>query len=89
MDNADEYFRIPMFGFTKCFNISVSVALILQELKKRLESSGFSWQLSENEKDELRLLWLRLTMRMVDEIEKIYHKKKLMFFRISFYWLFI
>lgn len=75
MENADEYFRIPMYGFTESFNISVSVALVLQDLKKSLNSSGLDWQLSENEKDELRLRWLRLTIKMVDKIEKRYHEK--------------
>ena len=49
MENADEYVKIPMYGFTESFNISVSVAICLYELTKRLRSSDINWQLSESE----------------------------------------
>ncbi|MBS1260982.1 MAG: tRNA (guanosine(18)-2'-O)-methyltransferase [Calditrichaeota bacterium] len=59
LDEADMFVSIPMFGFTESFNISVSVALVLYELTRRLRESGIEWRLSDEEKLEIRLSWLR------------------------------
>ncbi len=55
---ADGLLKIPMYGFTECFNISVALALCLQDLTTRLRESDASWQLSDEERDELRAGWL-------------------------------
>ena len=57
MNEADEHIRIPMRGFTESFNVSVSVALTLYDLSKRLHISNLSWGLTEEEKNTLRLEW--------------------------------
>jgi tRNA (guanosine-2'-O-)-methyltransferase len=67
---AEEFVRIPMYGFTESFNISVSVALCLQALTTRLHSSNIPWQLSPGEHSGLLLQWLRSSIRRVDLIEK-------------------
>ena len=54
---ADKFVRIPMVGFTESFNVSVSVALALQALRHRLESSGLAWKLSEEEVEKLKIQW--------------------------------
>ena len=74
--HADEFVYIPMFGFTESFNISVSVALCLQALTTKLHRSDANWHLTENEKDELLLTWLRNTIRKVDLIEKDFREKR-------------
>ena len=66
---ADEYIQIPMVGFTESYNISVSAALSLYSIRKRLESSSLNWRISEDEKNELLLSWLRTTIKMSDKIE--------------------
>ncbi|MCF6346944.1 MAG: RNA methyltransferase [Flavobacteriaceae bacterium] len=68
MKEADGYLKIPMVGFTESFNISVAVAIILQNLTTRLRNSEVKWQLSEQEKDEKRLDWCKKTILNVDEI---------------------
>lgn len=76
IQNADEYLKIPMFGFTESFNISVSAAIILQHLTLKLRSSDINWQLSEKERDELKLHWLKQTIKKSDLlIEKFLSKK--------------
>ncbi len=76
INQADEYLKIPMFGFTESFNISVSAAIILYELTRKLHLSEINWQLSENEKDEILLVWLKQTLRKPDLlIKKFYHRK--------------
>ncbi len=73
-DQADEFVRIPMFGFTESFNISVSVALCLQDIVSRLHDSKVEWQLSTDEHAELLLTWMRYSIKKVELIEKKYNE---------------
>jgi len=70
MEEADEYLKIPMVGFTESFNISVASAIILHNLSNRLRTSEVPWQLSDAEKDELRLEWAIKTVLNVDMLIK-------------------
>ena len=72
-ENADEFVRIPMFGFTESFNISVSVALCLQEIVHKLHSSGLNWQLTAEEYSELLLTWMRFSIKKVELLEKKFY----------------
>lgn len=74
--NADDFVMIPMYGFTESFNISVSAALCLHTMVTKLHNTDVDWHLSEEEKDELRLNWLRKSIAKVELIEKEYHKRK-------------
>lgn len=56
-DLADEFVTIPMYGFTQSYNISVSAALCLFELTKRLRESDVDWALSSAEKTDLLVDW--------------------------------
>lgn len=76
MDLADEYLKIPIFGFTESFNISVSVGIILHDLRSRLNKSEIDWKLSEKEKNRTKLEWMRRTLRKVELLEKNYLKLK-------------
>ncbi len=67
---ADMFVKIPMLGFTESFNISVAAALSMYELSSRLRKENINWQLSDADKDELRLQWLRNTIPKVELIEK-------------------
>lgn len=67
---ADEYVRVPMYGFTESYNISVCAALILRELTGRLRSGNGDWGLSDGEKEALRLAWYRSSVRGVELIER-------------------
>lgn len=75
MNNADEFVKIPMYGFTESFNISVSAALVLSHLTTALRRSNVEWRLSDNEKLELNLKWLRKTVRSGDELLEEFLKK--------------
>ncbi len=71
VDHADLHVRIPMFGFTESYNISVSAALLLYTLTDRLHAStDIDWHLSEEEKDELRLEWTRRTLTRIRQYER-------------------
>lgn len=75
LDLADEFIQIPMVGFTESYNISVSAALILYSLRKRLETSQLDWRLGEEEKGPILLQWLRNTVRMSVQIERKFERE--------------
>jgi tRNA (guanosine-2'-O-)-methyltransferase len=70
MDNADEFVKIPMYGFTESFNISVSAALILNHLATEMRKKDIDWQLSDQEKLELKLRWLKKAVKKGDKLLK-------------------
>lgn len=65
---ADGGVRIPIYGFTESFNISVSAALVLSELTRKVRAAGVPWELSQGEKLDLRLRWLVRTLRHSDDL---------------------
>jgi len=75
MNNADEFLKIPMYGFTESYNISVSAAISLYHISTQLKKSGISWQLTEEEKDELLLEWLKKSIKKSDLIVKDFLSK--------------
>ncbi len=76
MENADEFLQIPMYGFTESFNISVSAAIIISRLTERLRQSNINYQLSENEKDEIMLKWLKNSIKSSKELEEKFYLNK-------------
>lgn len=71
LNEADEFLKIPMYGFTESFNISVSAAIILHHLSLKMrENKDLKWQLSNEEKEELKLEWIRNTIKKSELIEK-------------------
>lgn len=64
--NADELITIPMYGFTESYNLSVSNAIILYQLIEKLRLSDVNWQLSDVEKTEIKLEWLKLAVKRSD-----------------------
>jgi tRNA (guanosine-2'-O-)-methyltransferase len=68
LNNADESVFIPMYGFTESFNISVTVALCLYELINRLRNSNINYSLSEKEKQEILLQWMKNSIKDADRI---------------------
>ncbi|RMH72009.1 MAG: TrmH family RNA methyltransferase [Gemmatimonadetes bacterium] len=67
LELADERVKIPMYGFTESFNISVSAAVMLYHLIRELHHSGRDWHLSEDEMQALRLAWIRKSLKRKTE----------------------
>lgn len=57
IDLADEFVKIPMYGFTESFNISVSAAVSMYALRTRLEKSTVNWKMTEEELTGLKIKW--------------------------------
>lgn len=71
---ADEMLRIPMAGFTESYNISVSAAIILYQLRKKLEKSSVNWKIGETERSDILLQWLRISIKKIELIEQEFTK---------------
>lgn len=56
-EHADAFVKIPMYGFTESFNISVSAAIAMHVLRTRLENSELNWKLTPEEQIELKIKW--------------------------------
>lgn len=75
MDGVDGYLKIPMYGFTESLNISVSAAIIIQELTRQLRQRDLPWQLSPEQQRRLLEQWTMRSIKSVDRIVERYHKK--------------
>ena len=73
MQKADGFLKIPMVGFTESLNISVSAAIIIQNLTNRLRKSDIHWQLSDKEVLEKRLSWAKNSIKDIARIEERYY----------------
>ena len=72
---ADQYIKIPMFGFTESLNISVSAAVLLHSLINRLRNSAITWSIPEDEKTLILLSWAAGTIRKSDVVIRDFLKK--------------
>ena len=77
INTADEYMKIPMYGFTESFNISVSAAIILHHLCQKIRENDIKWQLSIAEKEEILISWLRKSIKDGDAIAEKFLKNQL------------
>ncbi len=71
---ADGFMKIPMYGFTESFNISVTVALSIHYLTNKLRKSNINWQLSEKEKKAVLLDWLKNSIKNPEMIIKRFYE---------------
>ena len=69
--HADGFVKIPMYGFTESFNISVSAALCSFYLTEKIRNTeGIDWKLSPEQQMEQKLYWARQIVRESDKIMK-------------------
>lgn len=57
LEEADHLIKIPMYGFTESFNVSVSVSILLNELRNKLINSNIDWKLSSEEQTKIKIEW--------------------------------
>jgi tRNA (guanosine-2'-O-)-methyltransferase len=72
LQKADGFLKIPMVGFTESLNISVSAAIIIQNLTSRLRNSTIDWHLSPDEILQKRLSWAKNSIKDIKRIEERY-----------------
>ena len=76
LSQADTFLKIPMVGFTESLNISVAVAIVLQQLTDKLRHSEIPWQLSEEERLLTLIEWTKKSVRNVKDVLKRYEEIK-------------
>ena len=76
LSQADTFLKIPMVGFTESLNISVAVAIVLQQLTDRLRRSDLRWQLTEEERYDTLVHWTKQSIRNVNDVLKRYEEIK-------------
>lgn len=73
LEMADEYVKVPIYGFTESYNVSVCAALLMYSVVQRLHCSGIPWQLSGTSRDRVLFAWYRNAVKSVDRILERYY----------------
>ena len=76
LDFADETLAIPMYGFTKSFNVSVAAAICFYDLKQKLVKSDLDYKLSNKKLWELKVRWAKNSIKSGEEILQKYLKEQ-------------
>jgi len=74
LSQADTYLKISMVGFTESLNISVAVAIVLQQLTDKLRRSQVAWQLTDEERLSTLINWTKKSIRNVKDVLKRYEE---------------
>ena len=77
INQADGLLKIPMVGFTESLNISVAAALILNSTTTKLRNSNINWQLSDKEKEKIKLDWMKKSIKSIDLIIERFKQNKI------------
>lgn len=72
IDFADETLAIPMFGFTRSFNVSVAAGICMYELKQKLINSNIDYKLSEEKLLKMKIRWAVNSMQSGQQIFQKY-----------------
>lgn len=68
LSNADEFVKIPMYGFTESYNVSVCAALLMYSVVQRLRKSNINWHLSEEEYYQVLFAWYKHSIKASGQI---------------------
>lgn len=74
LHHADQQVFIPMAGFTESMNISVSAGICLNTLVSKVRNAHVNWMLTEEERQTIRLQWLKKMVRKSDLLEREFLK---------------
>lgn len=75
LEEADEFMKIPMYGFSESLNISVSAAIILQHFANQLKTSAINWQLPEDDLKQLHFEWLKKSIKKSELLVGDFNKR--------------
>ena len=74
LENADGRVKIPMYGFTESYNLSVCVAICMSQLVENLRHSEKPWQLKKDEMEAVKLEWFKRIVKKSEALEKAFFK---------------
>lgn len=78
LDFCDETLAIPMYGFTKSFNVSVAAAICMYDLKQKLIHSDIDYKLSGEKLLETKIKWAVNSIKSGKEILNKYRKENIL-----------
>ena len=76
IQHSDQYVKIPMYGFTESYNISVSAAICAYNLMQKLRNSDIPWTLTEDEIIELETEWYRRSIKSSKLLEEKFWERQ-------------
>ena len=69
MQEADEFLKIPIYGFAESLNISVAAAIIIHHLMLQLRSQkSFNWKLTEEEYNIQLVNWMKKSVKNAEPL---------------------
>ena len=68
LDFADETLAIPMYGFTRSFNVSVAASLCMYELKQKLMKSNIDYKLNDEKLLKMKIRWAVNSIKSGEQI---------------------
>ncbi len=68
MEQADEFVKVPMYGFTESLNVSVCAALLMYSVMQRLRKSSVDWRLDAEQRLRVALQWYKHSIKASGEI---------------------
>ncbi|MCD1118451.1 TrmH family RNA methyltransferase [Chryseobacterium turcicum] len=74
LDFADETLAIPMYGFTRSFNVSVAASICMYELKQKLIKSNIDYKLNEEKLLRMKIRWAVNSIKSGEMILEKYFK---------------
>ncbi len=67
MERAEIFLSIKMFGFVESLNLSVAAAIMLYDLRRKIEKRG-DWSLSALKKSKIFYRWMKKSVYFADKI---------------------
>lgn len=68
LEQADEFVKVPMYGFTESLNVSVCAALLMYSVMQRLRRGQLDWRMKEEQRVKVALQWYRHSVKASGEI---------------------
>ena len=68
LTRADEFVKVPMYGFTESYNVSVCAALLMYSVVQRLRQTEIDWHLSDEERDQVLFAWYKRSIKASAQI---------------------
>ncbi|MFR7878446.1 MAG: TrmH family RNA methyltransferase [Butyricimonas paravirosa] len=68
LSRADEFVKVPMYGFTESYNVSVCAALLMYSVVQRLRQTDIDWHLPEEERYQVLFAWYKRSIKASAQI---------------------
>ena len=76
LSRADEFVKVPMYGFTESYNVSVCAALLMYSVVQRLRKTNIDWHLLEEERFQVLFAWYKRSIKASAQIlERFNHNE--------------